>query len=65
MHEALETMSTSEVYLSSLTPNTNTGVSAEGGDHDLLRAALEAHCGLFFGDEDTRCVCLRIWRRTF
>ena len=56
VREVLETMSTSGVYLSSLTPNTNTGVSAEGRDHGLLRAAFEARCGLFFSDEDTLCV---------
>ena len=32
VHEALETMSMSEVYLSSLTPNTNMGASAEGAE---------------------------------
>ena len=45
MHEALETMSMSDVSLSSLT----------GGSRydNLLRIALEVREGLFFGSEDS------------
>ena len=52
VHETLETMSMSEVHLSSLTSNTTIGASAKGREYHL-RAALEVRCGLFFGDEDT------------
>ena len=48
VHEALETMTMSEVYSSSLTPNTNMGASAEGRDDDFLRADLEVRCGRFW-----------------
>ena len=48
VHEALEAMWMSEVYSSSLTPNTNMGASAEGRDDDFLRADLEVRCGLFW-----------------
>jgi len=50
MHEALETMSMSDVYFTSLTPNTNMGASAERA---VLRTTLEVHGGFSFGGEDT------------